>query len=129
MKNIKIIPIKKLKSHEKTDRKNLMKVRQKIFNSDFFTEPIIVERNNFVILDGHHRTEILKNSGFSKIPTYLVNYRDKKIKVSSRRNKITISKEKIIQRALNNKPYPYKTSRHFIPNRPKGLKIELKKLL
>ena len=126
---IKLIEIKKLKNHEKTDQKNLLKVKQLIFKNKYFTNPIIVDRKTLVILDGHHRTEILKILGYKKIPALLVDYNDKRIKVFSRRSRIKINKQKIIKRALTKKLFPYKTSKHLIPNRPANLKIKLTKLV
>jgi len=129
MKNIKIIKIKELKAHEKTDRANLLKVEQKIKQANCFTCPIIVDNKNHIILDGHHRVKILKSLGYQKIPAFLVNYQDKQIKVLSRRKDIKINKEIIVKNTLAKKLFPYKTSKHLIPNRPKDLKINFKKLL
>jgi len=124
-----LINIKKLKAHEKTDKRNLTRVKNILYQAKYFTQPIIVEYKNFVILDGHHRAKALKNMGYGKIPAYLVDYQNKNIKVISRRPNIMLSKENIIQRALSGKPYPYKTSKHLIPHRPKNLKIKLEKLI
>lgn len=126
---IKIIEIKNLKAHERTDRINLERVRAKIKQAKYFTCPIIVDKNNFIILDGHHRTLALTKLGFTKIPVLMVNYCDKKIRVFSRRENYKITKEIIIKNALASKLLPKKTSKHLIPNRPKNFKINLEKLL
>ena len=129
MNKVKIIPIEQLKIHEKIDRKNLVKLKLQIIKDGYLNDPIIVEKNNFVILDGHHRTCSLLDLGYKKIPAYFVDYYSQKIHVTSRRPEIIIDKEKIICQALSGKPYPCKTSKYIIPDRPKSLKIPLTKLL
>lgn len=129
MNKITIVRIKELKAHEKIDQKNLKKVRWRIFSSACLRNPIIVEAKHYVILDGHHRVQALSDLGYSKIPAVLVNYYNEKIKVAARRKNIKISKEKIIERALANTPYPYKTTKHFIPDRPKFINMDLNKLV
>jgi hypothetical protein len=59
MIQVKIVPIKKLKAHEKVNRKNLIKVRSQILNSGYAKNPIMVAAKYYVILDGHHRTRAL----------------------------------------------------------------------
>lgn len=124
---IKLIDLKKLKNHERVSKKRLVEVKNMVIAARFFTEPIIVEKDHLVILDGHHRVQLLKEIGCKKIPAYLVNYYDQNIKVKSRRPNYFINKDSIINHALSQKLYPAKTSRHFIPWRPKS-KIKLSKL-
>jgi len=129
MNKIKIIPIQQLKIHEKIDKKNLAKIQSQILKDGYLNNPIIVDKDHFIILDGHHRTHSLLDLGYKKIPIYLVDYCSRKIRVISRRPGIMINKKKIIRHALAGKPYPHKTSKHLIPNRPQSLRIPLTKLL
>jgi len=125
---IKIITIKKLKAHEKTDGINFAKVKKAIRQKGYFTKPIIVDDKNFIILDGHHRTKALLNLGYKKIPALLVDYQNPKIKVVGRRKNIKINKRIVIKNALAKKLFPYKTSKHLVPNRPAKFEIKLEKL-
>lgn len=129
MNKIRIIPIKKLKVHERINKSNLFKVKKILISAGGFTKPIIVDEKYFIILDGHHRAQALKDFGFSNIPVYLVDYSNKKIIVSSRRKTIEVTKKDVISRALCKNPYPYKTSRHYILHRPVNLNIKLCKLI
>ncbi len=125
---IKLIDLEKLKVHEKTSLNRLAEVKKMIVSTCAFTEPIIVEKDHLVILDGHHRVTILKGMGYRKIPAYLVDYFQRNIRVNSRRSNYFVSKDLVISRALSGHPYPSKTSRHFIPHRPKDFRIKLAKL-
>ena len=128
MKNIKLVLLKKLKIHEKINKNHLKEVEREIFYLGQIIDPIIVDLKTNVILDGHHRVKILYKNGYSKAPVFYVNYFDNNIKLEQRRKNIIISKEIIIERALNNNPFPHKTSKHIIPNLPKIKNIFLKDL-
>ncbi|OGY45821.1 MAG: hypothetical protein A2744_00230 [Candidatus Buchananbacteria bacterium RIFCSPHIGHO2_01_FULL_44_11] len=125
---IKLVNLEKLKAHERVGKNRLAEAKKIISSNRFFTKPIVVEKEHLIILDGHHRAEALKDLGYRKIPAYLVDYADKKIKVSSRRRGRIINKNLIIKRALSGQLYPFRTSRHLILNRPKNFKIKLSKL-
>ena len=49
------IQLKKLKQHESVDDQHLQKLKSKIEKDAVFKEPIIVDKEHLVILDGHHR--------------------------------------------------------------------------
>lgn len=125
MDKIQIIPIKKLKPHEKTNRINLKKIKCRLCEEGQLINPVIVDRDNLIILDGHHRVSALAELGYKKIAAYLVDYSSERIKVLPRRSNIKISKEIIIKKAQAGEVFPYKTSKHLIPNRPKNINTPL----
>jgi len=129
MGKIKILPIKKLLIHERINRCRLAEVKSWFERDGFVKNPIIIDQENFIILDGHHRVRALIELGYNKIPAVLVDYFSQAIRVGSRRKNIKVSKCSIIRRALIGKPYPHKTSKHFIPDRPKLINIKLEKLI
>lgn len=129
MGKVKIVQIQDLRAHEKTNKKNLEKVKSQIIKDGYLSNPIIVDKDNNIILDGHHRAEALQKIGCKKIPAFLLDYFDDGIKVLQRRSNIKVSKEIIVKRALAGKVFPYKTSKHIIPQRPKKLNISIDKLM
>ncbi|AWR97089.1 chromosome partitioning protein ParB [Acidianus sulfidivorans JP7] len=72
----------KLVAHEDIELENLNKIISCIRKYKAI-KPVIVDENTLVILDGHHRTKAAINLGIKKIPVYLVNYFDNRIKVNS----------------------------------------------
>ncbi|PIR92805.1 transcriptional regulator [Candidatus Falkowbacteria bacterium CG10_big_fil_rev_8_21_14_0_10_43_10] len=129
MQTIQYISIEKLRTHERTSPTALAALREKIKRDGFLKNPVIVEKRHRIVLDGHHRLQALKDLGCTLAPVFLVDYMDKKIRVAGRRPNISVSKEKIIMRALAEKCFPYKTTRHFIPGRPRAINISLAKLM
>jgi ParB-like nuclease domain len=128
--NIKLIQIQNLHTHESVDTANVRKVINQILKANCFKEPIIVDREHLVVLDGHHRLKSCQMLGLSKIPCMMVNYlHDKTIRVESRRQRISITKNAVIDMALSGNVFPHKTTRHFIPHRIKKTHIPLLALM
>jgi len=124
--NIQLINIQTLHTHESIDMANVQKVKHQIVKAQCFKEPIIVDREHLVVLDGHHRLKSCQLLGLSKVPCLLVDYlHDKTIRVESRRDNIPITKRAVITMALSGNVFPHKTTRHFIPHRVKQMRIPL----
>jgi len=205
-----LIDILRLRDHEKVDPFRFKELMKELIEDGFQRDPIIVDKESGVVLDGHHRRNILKTLGYSKIASYQVQYtEDDRIRVKTwypivvdpkRRLMQTIenhgigltpntknnsknllvmkgktfqlaagrrefmnallgrikfqyvstnnlalrlveegraagallfepvTKEDVLKVALSNDPFPPKTTRHIIPNRPKDWFIPLKKL-
>lgn len=127
---VSLIDLSKLKEHEKIDKNHLVKIKHLIENSGVFKEPIIVDKDNLVILDGHHRFNSCKQLGLTKIPCITVDYLyDQKIKVVTRRKEFNVNKKTVIEMGLSKKVFPAKTTKHYIPYRVKKLKIPIEKLI
>ncbi|PIY69067.1 hypothetical protein COY90_02555 [Candidatus Roizmanbacteria bacterium CG_4_10_14_0_8_um_filter_39_9] len=71
MKHISIINNKLLKEHEQIIPGHLDELYQKIKNDGYISAPLIVDKNTLIILDGHHRFNVLKLLGMSSSPVYL----------------------------------------------------------
>ena len=118
---------KNLKPHEMVDRKHLSSVMGDLIRDGVLREPVIIDRETKIILDGHHRCEALKKLGFSRVPVFPVDYSSPEIEVVSR-NGLKVSKELVIRKGLGGDPYPPKTTKHIIPKTPKNINIELEML-
>lgn len=128
-KKIKIIQSTLLKQHEKINKNHLRVLFNQIKQDGVINDPIIVDKNTLIILDGHHRFNVLKKLGFSTIPVYFVDYKSKKIKVSSWREGEKVTKELVIQAGLSGKLQRPKTSKHLMPRKPVQVKTQLHKLI
>jgi ParB-like chromosome segregation protein Spo0J len=126
---IELIEIKKLKPHEKTNLAHLEKLKKRVLIDGKIRNPIIIDRNSLTILDGHHRVETVRLLGLNKIPAYLVNYNDSKIKVFPFRKNIRVSKRAVLAHAKHDNKFPPKTTRHVIPKRPLGCNTPLEFLI
>jgi len=66
--------ISELKEHEQTDPFHLEELKSELVRDGYQKNPIIVDVNYKVILDGHHRAKILRKLGCSKIAAHHVDY-------------------------------------------------------
>ncbi|NPA23964.1 MAG: ParB N-terminal domain-containing protein [Crenarchaeota archaeon] len=77
---LKRIRISKLIPHESTIEERVRELIESIRRTGL-QEPIIVDSETYMIIDGHHRVEACKRLGITKIPALLVNYLDDDIEL------------------------------------------------
>jgi hypothetical protein len=66
--------ISELKEHEQIDPFHLEELKGELVRDGYQRDPITVDADYKVILDGHHRVKILKALGCSKVATHYVDY-------------------------------------------------------
>ena len=71
---ITLLPIDLLKPHEATVEHLITTLLKAIIRSGRLYDPIIVDENSYVVLDGMHRLEVLKRIKARMIPVCLVDY-------------------------------------------------------
>ena len=129
LKMMDLINISVLKEHEQVDQNHLLAIKNSIKNTNLFKEPIIVDKQNLIVLDGHHRLRSCKMLGLSKIPCILVDYlHDSRIRVTTRRKEYKITKEIVVNMARKCEVFPNKTTKHHVPYRIKNLNMPLSSL-
>lgn len=126
---VKIIKNNLIKQHEHIRKSHLLKLIREIKHDGFIRNPIIVDKNTMIILDGHHRFNAIKSLGLTSSPVHLCDYNNKKITVSAWRCGEKVTKKLVIEAGLSGKLLKPKTSKHFIPNRPLEIKTPLNKLI
>ena len=121
--NLQKIEIGKLVPHEQFREDHALEVLNWFERDGFQLRPIAVHRlknenanheERFLILDGHHRTEAARRLGLKCIMTNVVDYLDPRIVVESWGDGPRISKESIIQTALNGEKVAPKSTKHII---------------
>lgn len=85
--------------------------------------PIILERNTLAVMDGHHRLNVAKKMGLSRIPAILMDYYSDNIIVTSWRDDVYIDKEVVIEYISKKKKFPHKTTKHIIYPQPEEVEI------
>jgi hypothetical protein len=120
---IAIIPIDKLKPHEKGSPLYLKLIIKELLKDGILRYPIVADEKTLVILDGMHRWLALKNLGYTLIPAMLVDARqNRKIRIGKRRihryldgSTSRITMEKVVSAALTDRLMNPRTTRHFFP--------------
>jgi len=109
-----LVDISNLKPHEQTDSVRLKSLKDEIWSDGFLKKPIVVDEKTNVIIDGHHRVEALRLLGCLKIPVCYVNYMCDKIGLKTTTKNIEITKDRVIEAALNGNPFGPKSTWHYI---------------
>ncbi|MGQ9510193.1 MAG: ParB N-terminal domain-containing protein [Thermodesulfobacteriota bacterium] len=114
IKKIVWINLEELKEHEEIRPEYLESLKNEILSDGILKMPICIDQKTFIILDGHHRLHALKRLGCRRIPCVLVDYQSPEIVVIPWREGERITKEEIIEVALQGRKMPPKTSKHMI---------------
>ena len=112
--DICLIDLELLKEHEEIRPDYLEELKNEILSDGILKMPIAVDKQTYIILDGHHRLHALKKIGCKRIPVILFDYQSPEIEVLPHREGETVTKEMIIQTALKGGRMPPKTSKHMI---------------
>ena len=123
---IDLISINLLKPIEDYIQERADMLFKDISNNDFWTKPIVVEIDNFLILDGHHRFNVAKKMKLKTIPVVFTKYSD--VDLWSLRKEEFVDIKTVISRASKNDIYPNKTVKHIFPFSVPNCKIKISKL-
>ncbi|RLE37318.1 transcriptional regulator [Candidatus Woesearchaeota archaeon] len=125
---IAVIPLDKLKPHERVDERHLEYLAGIIIRDGIIIKPLLVDAKTMIILDGHHRYEVLKGLGKKYASVLLVYYDSDHVKVGSWRGDWNVSKDLVREAGLTGKLLPPKTSRHMLKFKIPDVNIPLDKL-
>jgi len=118
---VDLLPIDKLKPHEKGSPLYLEILRQEILRDGILRHPIIADEKTHVILDGMHRWLALRKLGYTLIPVVLVDvFQNPKIRVGKKRiHRYIVDSdeetpvEKVISAGLSGCLMNPRSTRHF----------------
>ena len=114
---IVLIEVSKLLPHEEIKQKKLRKLIDLVKKRGGLYDPILVDRETKILLDGHHRYNTALHLGLKFIPGIEVDYlEDESIQVESWSGKeeMKITKESVLSMAKSGNLFPPKTSKHSI---------------
>ncbi len=83
MSVLDVRPTKDLLSHEQTIPKNLKRLKEGMLNMGHLVDPLIVDKESNVVLDGNHRLKVLEIIECPNSACQMVDYKDPKITVGS----------------------------------------------
>ena len=97
--------------HENHCNNRLKILLKKISKEGMWTSPLLVDRHNMILMDGHHRLAVAKIMNLKKIPCLMLDYIS--VAVISRTPKIIITPEIIKNAALSGSLLPFKSTKHL----------------
>jgi hypothetical protein len=108
-----VVDISMLFPHEDVDRGTVELIINDIVENGVVKYPVVVDVRTFIILDGHHRVEALKELGYDYVPVFFVDYAKDYVDVYPFRKDLPVSKASVIKKVfLSKEVFPHKTTRH-----------------
>ena len=108
---IKELQLKELVPHEEINEDRVSEVMYSLRNGQI--EPILVDKNYGVVLDGHHRVEAARRLGWNMIQCNIVDY-DNEVNLDFWNAEVRCSKCDVILLALSGYKFPPKTTKHTL---------------
>jgi uncharacterized protein (DUF1015 family) len=96
---------------EEFDEEHAGALQKKVMTDGVWLEPVLVLREERILLDGHHRLAVAKAIGLIKIPIKWVSMHDPNLKLCSWRKGVTVTIDDVIQVARSGRLFPKKTTR------------------
>lgn len=81
LSQLEIIPLDGLKAHEQTVPENIRALKETMLNLGRLVDPLIIDKENHIVLDGNHRRSVLEILGADNAVCQMVDYEDKSIGV------------------------------------------------
>lgn len=125
-KKIELVSVESLIHIEGHSKKRVSWLVDKISKEEFWTKPVALDEDNFLVLDGQHRMEAAKALGLKRVPAIRFKYSD--VKVWSLRPQYEFDWKTVTERALRKDIYPYKTVKHEFPDPLPECRIAIKEL-
>ena len=107
------VPVGRLRHIEGFSKKRVDWLVEKILAEGVWTKPVALDAEHDLVLDGQHRMETAKRLGLKWVPAIRYVYAD--VEVWSLRPAHQFDWQTVTERALADKPYPYKTVKHRFP--------------
>jgi L-serine kinase (ADP) len=107
------VPVGRLRHIEGFSRKRVDWLAEKILAEGVWTKPVALDAEHDLVLDGQHRMETAKRLGLKWVPAIRYVYAD--VELWSLRPAHQFDWQTVTERALADKPYPYKTVKHRFP--------------
>jgi hypothetical protein len=107
------LPVGRLRHIEGFSKRRVEWLTRKMQSEGIWTKPVAVDTEHDLVLDGQHRMEAAKRLGLKWVPA--VRYVYAELEVWSLRPQHEVDWQRVTERALADRPYPYKTVKHRFP--------------
>lgn len=119
-----LVPVETLRALEKVFPNHLKNLKKMIYSDGGINQPLIVEKDHNIVLDGSHRHVFFAIEGFRYAPVHYVDYNDENIRVGTDLkhrffvdDNCWLTKREVIKRGVSGDLFPPRTTRHFFPFR------------
>ena len=126
------MPMEILRPHEQTRPKKVDELEKMTNRWNAYVLPLVVDKNTWVILYGHHRHQVALRLGLQCLPCVQVDYMgDETVELDVWPNcgRESITKEEVVQAGLQGDLFSPKTSRHRLSDHLPPISVPLSRLM
>lgn len=109
-----LVPHKKLRATEKINIWRARSLAQKIKSEGVWSVPILVEKDHFVVMDGHHRLWAAQELGLRQVPCVLTGYDNPYLSLTSWVGGKGVTPDTVVSAGISGALLDYKTTRHIL---------------
>lgn len=125
---ITTLPITQLRASEEIDLERARMLTEVIAEEGRWRQPILVERDQSVIMDGHHRHFCAIALDLSFVPCVILSYDDPNLEVTYWRDGTPVDVGRIIKAGVSGDLMRLKTTRHRLQSPLPSCSIDLNDL-
>lgn len=112
--SIEFVEPARLRHIEGFSPKRVEWLSKKIVKEGVWSKPIALDDQHHLVLDGQHRMEVALKLGLKRVPAVKFTY--SAVEIWSLRPQYTFDWKAVVERALSEDIYPYKTVKHRFPH-------------
>lgn len=109
-----LVLVDELHASEKINISRARSLKQKIADEDRWTMPILVEKQHYVVMDGHHRLWAARELGLACIPCLMLGYDDPNLELTRWADGQAFPPNRVIEAGLSGELLDFKTTRHAL---------------
>ena len=113
-REIVMVEVEKLRHIEGFSQKRVEWLKEKVTSEGIWTVPLKIDDEYHLVMDGQLRMEVALSLGLSVVPCFKYSYEE--VEVWSLRDNHEVTPKLIIEKALTENIYPYKTAKHGFPD-------------
>jgi len=99
--DLRIVPISNLLIHEEVVPERLARLKEQLIGDGILSDPILIDRDSLVVLDGTHRVVALRELGAKYVLVAMVDYGDPRILLRNWYRAIRGNMDEVIKEALS----------------------------
>jgi hypothetical protein len=80
---LQILPVDKLKAHEEIIQFNFQRLRESMLNMGRIVDPIIIDKDHYIVIDGNHRRAVLESIKCPHAVCQLIDYKNPDVGLGS----------------------------------------------
>ena len=112
--SFQLLSPEKLRATEAINIYRARSLAEQIKSQGVWSVPLLIEKNHFIVMDGHHRLWSALQLGLQQVPCFLTDYDNPHLRLTSWAGQKELTPEDVMTAGLTGELLAYKTTRHLL---------------